>query len=569
MLLESPFQLTSSVYNSWMATNLCLLYFSVALFKMSVFLLNYFSHISVESTRPSRYTFFHCSGNLSMCILLMLLFFFFSFPFFFFFMFPCSSAAVSPRNILNHRFLLCANSLNAKKSSCFHMEAFKLFLTQKTNIFWQLQRNSACSGISIQTPLHLLDNHFGMRGSFKSRILSSISFLSHNKIQSLWSPDTLRLLPASRLLSVSSRVQWSLVFLSYRRSSPPAQRVFRTALRLALAVPLQPLCFTYGSSFYWDCANCLPPEVTCWCKQAKCLSLKKDPCRLSLQIQPSLPVLVPQVPRVGLASRLKGKEEPHQEGAHHAARFLPVPTPLLPMMCGAACGKPQLAAELSAELGPTFELVEVSMNTTSLGWFTQDSYHCVDVTLQPLNQHLLLVLCSGNQGPFGARTGDLWMLTVQWKYSTPNTEFAVPNTFPLQIPLFRLLLHRVICFILHKDGSRCSWEHRLYNFLLSCDSIMPDKSLFHLARPSVASRYSDKNRCQDVLSFLIVKKDCKTIFSTDGCELALSIQAFSIFILNYFCIFLHRAMMSRASGKVNNDKAKKFKVNLEFLIHSC
>lgn len=190
MLLESPFQLTSSVYNSWMATNLCLLYFSVALFKMSVFLLNYFSHISVESTRPSRYTFFHCSGNLSMCILLMLLFFFFSFPFFFFFMFPCSSAAVSPRNILNHRFLLCANSLNAKKSSCFHMEAFKLFLTQKTNIFWQLQRNSACSGISIQTPLHLLDNHFGMRGSFKSRILSSISFLSHNKIQSLWSPDT-------------------------------------------------------------------------------------------------------------------------------------------------------------------------------------------------------------------------------------------------------------------------------------------------------------------------------------------------------------------------------------------
>lgn len=78
-------------------------------------------------------------------------------------------------------------------------------------------------------------------------------------------------------------------------------------------------------------------------------------------------MLVPQVPRVGLASRLKGKEEPHQEGAHHAARFLPVPTPLLPMMCGAACGKPQLAAELSAELGPTFELVEVSMNTTSLG----------------------------------------------------------------------------------------------------------------------------------------------------------------------------------------------------------
>lgn len=130
---------------------------------------------------------FHCPGSLSMCILLMLLF---SSLLSLLFFPSCSSAAVSPRNILKHRFLLCANSLNAKKSSCFHMEAFKLFLMQKTNIFWQLQRNSACSGISIQTPFCLLDNHFGMRGSLKSRILSSISFLSHNKIQSLWSTNT-------------------------------------------------------------------------------------------------------------------------------------------------------------------------------------------------------------------------------------------------------------------------------------------------------------------------------------------------------------------------------------------
>lgn len=52
-------------------------------------------------------------------------------------------------------------------------------------------------------------------------------------------------------------------------------------------------------------------------------------------------------------------------------------------------------------------------------------------------------------------------------------------------------------------------------------------------------------------SFLVVKK---TIFSTDGCELALTIQAFSIFILNNFIIFLYRAMLSRAYGKVNNEK---------------
>lgn len=96
---------------------------------------------------------------------------------------------------------------------------------------------------------------------------------------------------------------------------------------------------------------------------------------------------------------------------------------------------------------------------------------------------------------------------------TPKTELAVPHTFPLQIPLFSLLNNAPEQYALFciKMGHAAPGSTGCTTFY-SSDSIMPDKSLFHLARPSVASRYSDKNRCQDVLSFLIVKKDCKTIF---------------------------------------------------------
>lgn len=100
--------------------------------------------------------------------------------------------------------------------------------------------------------------------------------------------------------------------------------------------------------------------------------------------------------------------------------------------------------------------------------------------------------------------------------------------------------------------------------LCSSDLGSCQQPLLNLARSSVAPKSPDRNRCRDVLSFLLVKKIARPFFSTDGCELVLTILAFSIFILNYFSIFLHGATLSTASRKVNNRKAKKLKVNVEF-----
>lgn len=328
------------------------------------------------------------------------------------------------------------------------------------------QTFSDCCG-RIQSPLafqyrhHLLDNHLRMRGSFKSTILLSISFLSHNKIQSLWSPNTYgSYLPHCCWVLV----QCSLVFLSYRRSSP-LHRGFPGQL---WGWHLQFLC----SSFALLIGPAFIGTVLIVYLQRWFVDVSKVPFteKRPLQIvtadtaQPSCAGWSGPLDRVSNQIWRKGYNSP----AHHAARFLPVPTPFLPMMCGAACGKPQLTAELAAELGPAFELVEVSINTTRLCWFTQGSYHCADVTLQPLNQHLLIVLCSGSEGSFGARTGDLWVLTMQWKYSNPQNRACCTSHISFADPFVQETeqCSRAICFILHKDGSHCSWEHRLYNFLL-------------------------------------------------------------------------------------------------------
>lgn len=165
----------------------------------------------------------------------------------------------------------------------------------------------------IQSPLafqyrhHLLDNHLRMRGSFKSTILLSISFLSHSKIQSLWSPNTYgSYLPHCCWVLV----QCSLVFLSYRRSSP-LRRGFPGQL---WGWHLQFLCSSFalliGPAFI---GTVLIVYLQRWFVDvSKVPFTEKRPLQIVTADKPSLPVLVGQVPWIGWAIRYEGKGTTHQ-----------------------------------------------------------------------------------------------------------------------------------------------------------------------------------------------------------------------------------------------------------------